>query len=205
MSLKNRCIFFHRHFGNHRINPTLLSKVYRIHKIKAKKIKSVKLIDPEKEQEYEQWRKDLITRIQSLRQQNTRIIYLDECVFTSKTILMRDYTNLKCNRRIPQTQLNQPVFALVLAISRENGLEHYQVYDKSVNKYKFVEYLDELYVPNKHESIVLFLDNLGVHKSGLVIEKLDELGIETLYNVPYQPDYNPTESCLSKIKNFYRR
>ena len=118
---------------------------------------------------------------------------------------MRDYTNLKFHRRIPQTQLNQPVFALVLAISREKGLEHYQVYDKSVDKYKFAEYLDELYVPNKHESIVLFLDNLGVHKSGLVIEKLDELGIEVLYNVPYQPDYNPTESCLSKIKNFYRR
>ena len=26
-----------------------------------------------------------------------------------------------------------------------------------------------------------------------------------IYNVPYSPDYNPCESCFSKIKNYYRR
>ena len=36
-------------------------------------------------------------------------------------------------------------------------------------------------------------------------EKLIELDIKMLYNVPYQPDYNPAESCLSKIKNYYKR
>ena len=35
--------------------------------------------------------------------------------------------------------------------------------------------------------------------------KLNELDIETIQNVPYQPDYNPAESCLSKIKNYYKR
>ena len=32
-----------------------------------------------------------------------------------------------------------------------------------------------------------------------------ELGIEHIYNVPYQPDLNPTESVFSKIKNYYKR
>ena len=35
--------------------------------------------------------------------------------------------------------------------------------------------------------------------------KLNELEIESIQNVPYQPDYNPAESCLSKIKNYYKR
>ena len=35
--------------------------------------------------------------------------------------------------------------------------------------------------------------------------KLQELEIEPIYNVPYQPDLNPTEACFSKIKNHYRR
>ena len=34
---------------------------------------------------------------------------------------------------------------------------------------------------------------------------MSELGIEHIYNVPYQPDYNPTESCFSKVKNYYKR
>ena len=55
-SLKERCILFHRHFGNHRINQTLLQKVYQLHRIKRKRIKLVKPIRPEKEYEYELWR-----------------------------------------------------------------------------------------------------------------------------------------------------
>ena len=31
------------------------------------------------------------------------------------------------------------------------------------------------------------------------------MGIDIIFNVPYQPDFNPTESCLSKIKNHYKR
>ena len=44
---------FHRHFGNHHINATLLHKFYLKHKIKKKKIKWVKHINPDKEAEYE--------------------------------------------------------------------------------------------------------------------------------------------------------
>ena len=62
-----------------------------------------------------------------------------------------------------------------------------------------------MYIQNKHNTITLFADNLSVHKSTLVKDKLIELDIEMIYNVPYQPDYNPAESCLSKIKNYYKR
>ena len=35
--------------------------------------------------------------------------------------------------------------------------------------------------------------------------KLHELGIEAIYSVPYQPEYNPAEAVFSKIKNYYKR
>ena len=116
-----------------------------------------------------------------------------------------DYSPLKCPHRIPQSSINQPVYALILALSQEKGLEFYRIFEKSVDGEKFIEYLDGLYIENKHERVAIFLDNLRVHKSEKVIMKLDELDIEVIYNVPYQPDYNPAESCLSKIKNFYKR
>ena len=46
---------------------------------------------------------------------------------------------------------------------------------------------------------------MRVHASKEVAMKLDELGMEIIFNVPYQPDYNPAECCLSKIKNNYKR
>ena len=67
LSLKERCVMFHRHFGNHRINPTLLRKFYHIYKIKRKKIKFTKPINPEKEEEYEKWRVELKDKIADLK------------------------------------------------------------------------------------------------------------------------------------------
>ena len=51
----------------------------------------------------------------------------------------------------------------------------------------------------------MFLDNLTVHKTHLVKNKLKQHSIPCIFNVPYQPDYNPCESCLSKVKNYYKR
>ena len=62
-----------------------------------------------------------------------------------------------------------------------------------------------MYIANKHEKIAILMDNFSAHKTNNIIQKLDELEIRVIYNVPYQPDYNPTEACFSKIKNHYKR
>ena len=140
-----------------------------------------------------------------LKQEGYRIIYLDECGLTTKTILMTDYTNVKQKHQLPLVKVSQPVYSLILAISEENGLEHCKMYTRSVDVQRFSEYLDELYVQNKHEKIAVLMDNLRAHKTDAIIRQMDELGIKPIYNVPYQPDLNPTEACFSKIKNHYRR
>ena len=85
-SLKERCLLFHRHFGDHRINITLLRKFYTLYRIKRKKIKLVKKIDPSKDVEYEEWRLGLVSDISRILEDHYRIIYLDETIFTTKTI-----------------------------------------------------------------------------------------------------------------------
>ena len=144
-------------------------------------------------------------RIQELKEEGYRIIYLDECGFTTKTLQMSDYTNKNYKHQIPMVQVSQPAYSLVLAISQENGLEHYGVYKNCVDQQKFVDYLDDLYIANKHDKIAVLMDNFSAHKTNLVLQKMDELEIRGIYNVPYQPDYNPTEACFSKIKNYYKR
>ena len=61
---------------------------------------------------------------------------------------------------------------------------------------KFPRYCDEVFIQ---------MDNASSHKTYKVKMKLNELGIEPVYSVPQQPDLNPTESCFSKIKNYYKR
>ena len=118
---------------------------------------------------------------------------------------MNDYTNKNYKHHIQMTKVNQPVYSLILAISEENGLEHCGLYQKAVDQEKFSDYLDELSIENKHEKIAILMDNYIVHKTPEMKIKMDELGIPAIYNVPYQPDLNPTEACFSKIKNYYRR
>jgi len=101
--------------------------------------------------------------------------------------------------------VNQPCYALILAVSEENGLEYNQLFNKSVNTEKFIQYLVNLRNANLYQRIAIFMDNLSVHKTLLVRAKMMELQISALFNVPYQPDYNPCESCNSKIKNYYKR
>ena len=82
-------------------------------------------------------------------------------------------------------QVSQPAYSLVLAISQENGLEHYGVYKNCVDQQKFADYLDELYIANKHDKIAVLMDNFSAHKTNLILQKMDEVEIRGIYNVPY--------------------
>ena len=61
--------------------------------------------------------------------------------------------------------LNEPTLAVLSAISKEKGQEHFKVFDNSVNVQKFKQYLKELRERNGEEKIALFLDNLSAHRS----------------------------------------
>lgn len=78
--------------------------------------------------------KRLLTRA---RNDGCRIIYIDETVFTRKTCLDIEWTREKDNQRIDHCQLNEPTMALLCGISKEAGVEHYEIFDKSVNIEKF--------------------------------------------------------------------
>ena len=60
-------------------------------------------------------------------------------------------------------------------MSEENGLEHYGIYKKGFNESMFADYLDNLYVPNKHNKLALFMDNVSSHKTHTIKMKLKEL------------------------------
>ena len=74
------------------------------------------------------------------------------------------------------------------------------LHDYSINIEKFKVYLDELRARYFFDDICIYLDNLSVHRSNAVKERMDELSIAYIYSPIYSPDYNPIEYVFSIAK-----
>jgi DDE superfamily endonuclease len=53
--------------------------------------------------------------------------------------------------------------ALVAGVSRENGIETANLFERSVNSQKFIQFLEDLVQGYQPEQLVVFMDNLTVH------------------------------------------
>ena len=61
--------------------------------------------------------------------------------------------------------LNEKTQALLMGISKEEGVEQWKIFSKSVNADKFIEYLGMVREANGDMKIALFMDNLSVHRT----------------------------------------
>ena len=88
---------------------------------------------------------------------------------------MTDLSPSNIHHRVSEDDVHQPIYNLILGVSMDNGLEYYEVSKKKFNENLFCDYLDHLYVDNKHRKIALFMDNASSHKTAKVKMKLKEL------------------------------
>ena len=94
------------------------------------------------------------------------------------------------NAKIDMREAYMKPKAIILAVSREKGLDHFEVFDFSIDKRKFMTFLDNLRSKYLYDDILLMMDNLSLHKSNDVKERMDELGFRYTYTPIYSPDYN---------------
>ena len=79
------------------------------------------------------------------------------------------------------------------------------LFDKSVNIEKFKFFIEELRAKYFAHDICLYMDNLSVHISRKVRDRLDELGMAYIYSPIYSPDYNGIESVFSIAKRYIKQ
>ena len=72
-----------------------------------------------------------------------------------------------------------------MAVSREYGINHMEIYPKSIDKKRFKIFLDNLRLKFPLENIILVMDNLNLHISNEVKERMDELGFMYTYTQVY--------------------
>ena len=98
----------------------------------------------------------------------------------------------------------QPI-AILLAVSRENGVDHIQTHNNSINAMKFRTFLDELRIKYFYDDILLIMDNLSFHKSKAMRRRVDELGFMYTYTPAYSPMYNGIEEVISIGKHMIKK
>ena len=113
------------------------------------------------------------------------IIYIDEVMFTQRSVMSTEYSNAYENIQIDHKDFNIKTTAVVAAISSRDGLLLWNNYGKSVDRYKFLDFLKLLHEKVKYRRYILFMDNLRVHKTKVVKEYLSSIQREIIFNVPY--------------------
>ena len=140
------------------MNATLYREVYRRHSIKKKKYRWYKEDKNATEQSTRMDRARMKRQLTMASNDGYRIVYLDETMFTRRTLVDVEWARPKQNVTVDEARLYEPTLALLSAISKEKGQEHFQVFHNSVNIPKFKEWLLELRAQNGEDKICLFMD-----------------------------------------------
>ena len=85
------------------------------------------------------------------------------------------------------------------------GVNASLVFDGTLNSEVFTHYLEFVLFPTLKKDEIIVMDNCSVHKSKLVREVIERLGINVLYLPPYSPDLNPIELMWAAMKGFLRK
>ena len=104
-------------------------------------------------------------RVQQAVDNRKKIVWLDECVFTKSTCQKLEWSRPYKNFRTPSEAVGSGYTAVCAAISEGCGVEHIELYDQALNEESFKEYLNVLASKNKRRKLVVFMDNLSVHKT----------------------------------------
>ena len=134
-----------------------------------------------------------------------RIVQLDECVVTKRTIPTHAWTLPKTNACLDQGQVYTQAKAVIVAASREYGVDHVEVHEKSINRRKFNIFLDNLRGKYPFDDIILVMDNLSLHKSRAVRARMDELGFKYAWTPVYSPQYNGIEEVINMGKQLIKK
>ena len=126
-------------------------------------------------------------------------------MFTKRTYQSLEYSNKRENIFVDQANFHIKAQAFLGVIGLNMGLVHYKMYDMSVNATKFMGFLKELRRRLPKGEVVIYMDNLSVHKTPAVKEVMADLNFTYCMSPFYSPDYNPIEYYFSMLKRLAKR
>ena len=164
-----------------------------------------KLLNAQKQKRTDDRLLEVKTQLQSELNAGALVIYLDEVMFTIKSINTHAFSNRNENIAIDFQGINVKTTAVVAAITSEHGLLYYECFDRSVNIEKFQSFINHLRNRLGRRQAVIFMDNLSVHRAKKTLEHMETRGFRALFNAAYSPEYMPIESVFSIVKRKFKQ
>ena len=139
-----------------------------------------------------------------MRQQPSRLVFLDETFVNTKMVRRRGRSRKGARLRAaaPFGPWRTHTF---LAGLRCHGLSAPWVIDGPLTRSAFDTYVETQLAPSLARGDVVILDNLAVHKSAKAAACLKQKGAWFLFLPAYSPDLNPIEQAFSKLKAHLRK
>ena len=107
-----------------------------------------------------------------------------------------------------QTQVSESIRATtmsaVVAISSEHGLVTHHITEGAFNADIFLVFLAQIKLM-VGDSVVIFMDNLRVHHSKPVAERLKMYGWVTVFNAAYSSELHCIENVFGGVKRNYKK
>ena len=197
MSLEKRAEDYMREFPGKKICSTTLRSIYVKHKIRRKRIRNTKVNNPQLKLKIKRQSKYMAEELQKFKDRGFRLVFLDETMVTKSTIPKVEWSRPNESFEIDYKQFAEKTIAVLAGISMERGVDLCMQFEKPVNIEKFLVWLEELRARWFFDDICLVMDNLSVHRSKLVLERIEELGFEHVFTPAYSPDLNPIELVFS--------
>ena len=143
--------------------------------------------------------------LHEMQQSKTRVVYLDETVFTFRTFRAKGWAHRRDRVKVNDSDLKVQTLALIAAIAEDGGLIDFAIHPMAINTETFVAFVRQLAEKLGGGDFALFLDNLSVHKTRPAKLLFEELNITEIFNVPYCPQFNGIESYFAQVKATYKK
>lgn len=120
------------------------------------------------------------------------LVFLDES--SVNLGFTRNYARAKKGKRVKEGVIDTRYKRKsIIAVIQKSGVSCPWVFSGTLNKERFADYIKTKIKPTLTPNDVLVLDNSSVHKSKLVLDTLEECGINYQFLPRYSPDFNPIE------------
>ena len=187
-----------------RLSVGKLREIYRESKVRRKFLKETKLVTRPHLRKINAAAKEAHVLLSDHLARGFSIVYLDEVCFTKTTLPKLAWSAVRHNFQVDPKQYDTSCYAVVAAISYCRGLELVQIEKGSIDRAKFKVFLEDLRQTHWADDIAIFMDNLSVHRSGDVRERLEELGMPAIFNAAYSCENNPIEQVFSVVKHYFK-
>ena len=199
-TMKQRTIMFHRQFTDKRIAVTSLRRLYLRNGVRCKKVRQEKVMPEQTRQNFIQKSRSLVEDIEQAKREGRLIVYIDEILFSKRSIKLREWAKKNSNLTVNQEDVYVGFRSVIAGMTEEHGIGLIKIHEQACIGEDFRDYLKQLRGKVGKRPVSLYMDNAGIHKKPCVKEWWPKLNMEPIWNIGYSPEFQPIEAVFSKVK-----